>query len=38
MEFSARRRGIAPHNLAVTGFNRVNNWPEVASFFEAVKD
>ncbi|MGA2249872.1 5' nucleotidase, NT5C type [Terracidiphilus sp.] len=28
----------APHNLAVTGFTRVDNWQEVAAFFEAVKD
>lgn len=28
----------APHNLTVTGFVRVNNWPEVAEYFEAVRD
>lgn len=28
----------APHNVAVTGFTRVNNWLEVAAFFETVKD
>jgi 5'(3')-deoxyribonucleotidase len=27
----------APHNRAVTGFTRVNNWPEVAAFFETVE-
>ena len=26
----------APHNLAATGFVRVNNWREVAGYFEAV--
>ena len=28
----------APHNLASTGYTRVNNWQEVAEFFAAVKD
>ncbi len=28
----------APHNLATTGFTRVNNWHEVAEYFDAVKD
>lgn len=28
----------APHNISVTGFTRVNNWLEVATFFAAVKD
>ena len=27
----------APHNRAVTGFTRVNDWPEVAAFFETVE-
>ena len=27
----------APHNLAVTGFVRVNNWAEVADYFSHVK-
>ena len=28
----------APHNFAVTGFTRVNNWQEVAEYFAAIKD
>jgi len=28
----------APHNLAVTGFVRVNHWRDVASYFERVAD
>lgn len=28
----------APHNLTVTGFVRVNNWQEVAEYFETVQD
>jgi 5'(3')-deoxyribonucleotidase len=28
----------APHNLAAAGFVRVNNWEEVAQFFNAVPD
>ena len=28
----------APHNLTVTGFARVNNWQEVAEYFETVQD
>jgi 5'-nucleotidase len=28
----------APHNLAVTGFTRVNNWQEVAAFFAKIED
>jgi len=28
----------APHNLAATGYTRVNNWQEVAKYFAAVKD
>lgn len=28
----------APHNLTVTGFERVNNWQEVAEYFETVQD
>jgi len=27
----------APHNLAATGFVRVNNWDEVAQYFDAVQ-
>ncbi|MGD0681350.1 MAG: 5'-3'-deoxyribonucleotidase [Terracidiphilus sp.] len=27
----------APHNLAATGFVRVNNWEEVAQYFSAVQ-
>jgi 5'-nucleotidase len=26
----------APHNLAVTGFTRVNNWEEVAAYFAGI--
>jgi 5'(3')-deoxyribonucleotidase len=26
----------APHNLAVTGFTRVNNWQEVAAYFAGI--
>jgi 5'(3')-deoxyribonucleotidase len=26
----------APHNLAITGFTRVNNWEEVAAYFALV--
>jgi 5'-nucleotidase len=28
----------APHNLTTTGFVRVNNWQEVAEYFEAVTE
>lgn len=28
----------APHNLATTGFTRVNSWAEVADFFGQVQD
>jgi 5'(3')-deoxyribonucleotidase len=28
----------APHNVALSGYTRVNNWQEVAAYFEAVKD
>ena len=28
----------APHNLTVAGFERVNNWQEVAEYFETVQD
>jgi 5'-nucleotidase len=28
----------APHNVAATGFTRVNDWNEVAAYFDAVKD
>ena len=28
----------APHNLAVTGLSRVNNWQEVAAYFAAIED
>lgn len=28
----------APHNMAVTGFTRVNNWQEVAEYFEKVRE
>jgi 5'-nucleotidase len=28
----------APHNLAATGFTRVNNWPEVAAYFARIRD
>ena len=28
----------APHNQTVTGFTRVNNWQEVAEYFEKVED
>jgi 5'(3')-deoxyribonucleotidase len=28
----------APHNLMATGFVRVNNWREVAEYFEKVAD
>ena len=28
----------APHNMNVTGFTRVNDWQEVASFFATVTD
>jgi 5'(3')-deoxyribonucleotidase len=28
----------APHNLAATGFVRVDNWQQVAEYFAAVKD
>ena len=27
----------APHNVAATGFTRVNNWPEVAAYFAGVR-
>ena len=27
----------APHNVAATGFIRVNNWPEVAAYFADVR-
>ena len=27
----------APHNLAATGFVRVNNWEEVAQYFSSVQ-
>jgi len=28
----------APHNLAASGFVRVNNWREVADYFAAIPD
>lgn len=28
----------APHNLTATGFVRVNNWQEIAEYFDAEKD
>ena len=28
----------APHNLTTTGFVRVNNWPEVAAYFDAITE
>jgi 5'-nucleotidase len=28
----------APHNVALSGYARVNNWQEVAAYFAAVKD
>jgi 5'-nucleotidase len=28
----------APHNLTTTGFVRVNNWPEVAEYFQTVTE
>lgn len=28
----------APHNVKATGFVRVNNWEEVAQYFQAVRD
>jgi 5'-nucleotidase len=28
----------APHNVALSAFTRVNNWQEVAVYFDAVKD
>ena len=28
----------APHNLATTGFTRVNNWEEVAEYFAGVQE
>jgi 5'(3')-deoxyribonucleotidase len=28
----------APHNLAATGFVRMNNWPEIAAYFENAPD
>ena len=28
----------APHNVGVTGFARVNNWQDVAEYFDTVKD
>jgi 5'(3')-deoxyribonucleotidase len=28
----------APHNLAVTGYERVNNWQDVAEYFAQVRD
>jgi len=28
----------APHNLTVTGFVRVNNWQEVADYFQTVTE
>ena len=27
----------APHNLAATGFTRVDNWPEVAAYFSGIR-
>jgi len=28
----------APHNLAATGFTRVDNWQQVADYFAALPD
>lgn len=28
----------APHNLTLTGFTRVNDWQEVAKYFETVRE
>jgi 5'(3')-deoxyribonucleotidase len=28
----------APHNLTATGFIRVNDWDQVAAYFDGVKD